>query len=306
MKQQTQATPTEKAKTFFKVRFSEVRGYVDKRPVLPDTLCSKIVQNLIDDQIPFDAPVGVFDSTPLLCVFLKEAGFTNLTLFDNIPDKRLRVQDKTWIKTVKSICLNSGISSEKFDASMSKKFTVIVGNPPYGHAASLAVKFLNMAFELSDDVRFVLPKSMRKATILNRIRLDIVPSHDELLPINTFRDASAAKNIEAVYQCWVPGVREKVVVRHSHQDWEWVKHEDRESADLMIRMVGTRAGAVYLQKDFHKFGLGKHNVFVKCSKKVAKRLLSLENQMIERGNDTNGRGNCWKGDIVAVYTQNFG
>ena len=272
---------------------------------MPESLCLKFVQGLIDDRIPFDAPIGVVDSTPLLCVYLKEAGFTDLTLFDNILGKRLRSQDREWISTIKSICVNSGIKSEKFDKVMSKKFTVVIGNPPYGHAASLAVKFLNNAFELSDDVRFVLPKSLRKVSVLNRVRLDIELEYDEDLPRSTWNSVSNY-GIDAVYQVWKPGKREKIVQPKSHKDWEWLKHEEQGSATLMIRRAGTRAGAVTLAKDFHLYGCGSHNVFVKCSKEVAQRIVSIEDQMIQRGNSTNGRGHCWKGDIVTVYTQNFG
>ena len=49
------------------------------------------------------------------------------------------------------------------------KFTVAIGNPPYGVGGNLAIKFLNKNAELTDDIRFVLPTSVRKPSSLNKI-----------------------------------------------------------------------------------------------------------------------------------------
>ena len=43
-----------------------------------------------------------------------------------------------------------------------KKFTLAIGNPPYGVGGNLAIRFLNKTSEVTDDIRFVLPTSVRK------------------------------------------------------------------------------------------------------------------------------------------------
>ena len=42
------------------------------------------------------------------------------------------------------------------------RFTLAIGNPPYGVGGNLAIKFLNKTAEITDDIRFVLPTSVRK------------------------------------------------------------------------------------------------------------------------------------------------
>ena len=47
------------------------------------------------------------------------------------------------------------------------KFTLAIGNPPYGVGGNLAIKILNKTSEITDDIRFVLPTSMRKPSCQN-------------------------------------------------------------------------------------------------------------------------------------------
>ena len=50
------------------------------------------------------------------------------------------------------------------------KFTLAIGNPPYGVGGNLAIKFLNKTSEITDDIRFVLPTSIRKPSCQNKIK----------------------------------------------------------------------------------------------------------------------------------------
>ena len=87
------------------------------------------------------------------------------------------------------------------------RFSIIIGNPPYGVGANMAIKVLNKAAEHTDDVRMVLPLSFRKDSVLNRVSLDLELLQDETLPDDTF-----PRSIRAVKQRWVRtgAVREKV------------------------------------------------------------------------------------------------
>jgi len=46
---------------------------------------------------------------------------------------------------------------------------LVIGNPPFGQRGALAAKFLERACEMSDVVAFILPRSFRKYTFLNRV-----------------------------------------------------------------------------------------------------------------------------------------
>ena len=50
------------------------------------------------------------------------------------------------------------------------KFTLALGNPPYGVGGNLAIRFVNKTSDITDDIRFVLPTSVRKPSSQNKIK----------------------------------------------------------------------------------------------------------------------------------------
>ncbi len=311
MKNQTilaQAALTERQKKYevkrlaFTEHYTSVKGFVDERPVMPAHLCLKLVQSLIDNGVPKDARIGVIDSTPVLMLHLHEAGFTNLTLLNTKSVKTLRKKDQDWLSTIKRLCELNGV---RIADHMSKRhqFDVIIGNPPYGHAANLAIKFLNHAFDICDDVRLVLPRSITgKATILNRIRLDIVCAYDESLPSDTF-----PSNIQANYQKWTRGKREKAQLEFTHSDWTWLKDTSEEVPTLVIRAHGTRSGAMYFpgHPKFEHYCDTSYYLKVKASTEVVERFKEMEQDLIKAANSCNGRPHAGKAFIVSFYNQRF-
>jgi hypothetical protein len=311
MKNQTiaaQAALTERQKKYevkrlaFAEHYASVKGFVDDRPVMPAHLCLKLVQSLIDDGVPKDARIGIIDSTPVLMLHLHEVGFTNLILLNNKSVKTLRKKDQDWLSTINRLCELNGV---RIVDHMSKRhqFDVIIGNPPYGNAASLAIKFLNHAFDICDDVRLVLPRSITgKTTVLNRIRLDIVCAHNEPLPSDTF-----PSNIQANYQKWEFGKREKTNMTFDHSDWAWLKRESCEKPNLVIRASGTRSGAMYFpgHPKFERYCNASYYFKVKASPEVVERFKEMEQDLIKAADSCNGRPHAGKAFIVSFYNQRF-
>ena len=282
----------------------QFKAVKEDRPVMPDDLCLKLVQGLIDDGISFDAKIGVVDSTPNLALHLKEAGFTNITLLNNKEAKYRKTSTRIWVDDVKGFCIGNKISTLGFspDMAIKPKFDIIIGNPPYGNGCSLAIKFLNLSLQLSNDVRFVLPRSVRKDSMLNRISLDAVCVYDELLPSDTF--VPATSNTKAVIQHWTPGKRQKVKMVHSHPDLQWTTSD---KADLKIRRIGTNAGGVHL--DFRSKGSldPNNNHFIKVtSNQVAKNLKSIEDELKAIATDANNQESIGKHEIISTYIKHFG
>jgi hypothetical protein len=305
----TQTTLIERHKRYevkrlaFAEHYASVKGFVDDRPVMPADLCLKLVQGLIDDGIRKDAHIAVIDSTPVLMLHLHEAGFTNLTLLNTSPVKTLREKDRDWLSTIERLCEKNGVRVTDFMTETSR-FDVIIGNPPYGNGANLAVKFLNKALELCEDVRFVLPRSFRKPAITNRVNLDFSCIYDETLPFETF--VPATSNTKTCYQIWKRQPREKIKLDASHPDWIDLKWEQRDEASLMIRVAGTRAGAMFTAEEMKKYKCGAgHNHFIKASAEVVQRLLSLQDELIELGKEANNQACVGRYQIVALYNQRF-
>ena len=304
----TQTNLTERQKKYevkrlaFVEHYISVKGFVDDRPVMPTSLCLKLVQGLIDDGIPKDARIGVIDSTPVLMLHLHEAGFTNLTVLNNKVVKTLRKKDQDWLSTIKRLCELNGVQVVNFMAK-SHRFDVIIGNPPYGHMASLAIRFLNHAFDICHDVRLVMPRSITgRVANLNKVRLDIECKYDEPLPSDTF-----PSNIQANYQLWTLGKREKTKMTFNHSDWTWLKRSSDETPDLVIRMSGTRSGAMYFpgHPKFERYCDTSYYLKIKASPETVVRFKEMEQDLIEAADSCNGRPHAGKGFVVSFYNQRY-
>jgi len=97
---------------------------------------------------------------------------------------------------------------------------LFVGNPPFGQRSSLAVKFVERACELGDVVAFILPRSFRKYTFINRIdpQFHLVDQIDG----QDFVDRSGnAIEVKTVFQIWErrDTTRPKIDAPTSHPDF---------------------------------------------------------------------------------------
>ena len=95
-----------------------------------------------------------------------------------------------------------------------------IGNPPFGQRGALAMAFMNHACQLSRVVAFILPRSFRKDTFLNRIdrRFHLVFQED----CDTFRRPdNTPVRIKAVFQVWERRAepRNLVVRAADHEDF---------------------------------------------------------------------------------------
>lgn len=77
-----------------------------------------------------------------------------------------------------------------------------LGNPPFGFASSLAVKFFNKAAENAKYIAFILPKTFKKLSVQEKLnkKLHLVSSND--LPINSFILEGAEYDVPCCFQVW--------------------------------------------------------------------------------------------------------
>ncbi|MBN2974433.1 hypothetical protein JW805_20810 [Roseomonas aeriglobus] len=120
----------------------------------------------------------------------------------------------------------------------------IIGNPPFGRNASMAVRFFEHAAAQARVIAFILPRSFRKASIENRLHRYFHLIREEPVPHDAFLFRGKPFNVPALFQVWEwrsypRPVRPDITW---HPDFEFVTPD---LADFVIRRVGALAGRLH-------------------------------------------------------------
>lgn len=121
---------------------------------------------------------------------------------------------------------------------------VVIGNPPFGRNGAMARAFLRHAMGFADIVAFILPASFAKSSMQRSIDKRFHLVHEAPLGDQHFETSDGDRVVNTVFQIW----QKRDVLRHvepgpvAHGDFAFVT--EIHDADLIIRRVGGRAGAV--------------------------------------------------------------
>ena len=120
---------------------------------------------------------------------------------------------------------------------------IVIGNPPFGKNSSLAVKFFNHS-HFADYICFIVPKTFRKNSVINRLNLHFTLIEDYVVPEYSFVYNNKPYDVPCCFQIWkrTPNKRKKIKILKSHPDFTLVKTLD--DADLLIQRVGGGAGTI--------------------------------------------------------------
>lgn len=170
----------------------------------------------------------------------------------------------------------------------------VVGHPPFGKNASMALRFFNHAARQVDVIAMILPRTFRKSSIQNRIDSAFHLIHEELVPHHAFLFRSKPYNVPAVFQIWQRQTkpRQPHLIETTHPDFEFTTSD---KADFVLQRVGARAGRVH--HDF-KMSPSSHLFILGPVESIMKRL----NFASVAGNVA-GNPSVSKSEIVALYRQ---
>lgn len=120
---------------------------------------------------------------------------------------------------------------------------LFIGNPPFGHAAHLAVKFFNHAgVNGAQIIAFVLPKRFRKRSAQNRLNRYFHLAFECEIPAQAFLLNGQAHDVPCIFQIWVKSdSKRSVQVKHSSI---WIEFTHPDKAEHAMRRVGRRAGDI--------------------------------------------------------------
>ena len=124
----------------------------------------------------------------------------------------------------------------------------VVSNPPFGRCNSLSVPFFNHAASVNTDViAFIVPKSWRKWSVINRLHPNFWCVHDHDLNVGYVGDdgspLSTSSSLNTVFQVWQRRdvSREKIVI----PDLGYVmKTKNPTDADVALTVFGRGCGTV--------------------------------------------------------------
>ena len=105
------------------------------------------------------------------------------------------------------------------------KKIISIGNPPFGKASSLAVKFFNICAKFCDTVAFIIPRTFKRISVQNQLDLSFHLVYSEDLPYST-KDCvfEPMMNAKCCFQIWRKQdvKRNKVKLPKSHKDWKFL------------------------------------------------------------------------------------
>lgn len=256
--------------------------------------------------IPKDAKIYVpKDAYGRFCDYLISQGFSNIYTdkdYEYFYGCKELASDKYELVTF--------ILEEEF-LNMKESFDVIIGNYPYGNAGQLAIDFLiKSSYCIKEDglILQILPNSVRKTVSQNKIIKGnpyLYCTKDNDCEVGTF-----PVGIHASIQEWRLGdkPRKKMEVITTHPDFEFLSLEQVTKGANRVDLVIIRSGNAgrMILTDFEKYlpkkGEMLDHFFIQVrDNDVLDKLLSLENELVELGKNTNGRNHVSKGEIVEVY-----
>jgi len=158
----------------------------------------------------------------------------NVLSFD-IDPKQENILQRDFLETLP---FEFGIETDK---------TCIIGNPPFGKNANLAIKFFNHSTKFADTIAFILPKSFKKESIQNRLHSKYWLVYDEDVPNNAFIFNHKTYNVPCCFQIWIRRVetREKFAII----DNPYLVYTTKDNAEFSIRRVGVNAGKADINTD---------------------------------------------------------
>ena len=119
-------------------------------------------------------------------------------------------------------------------------------NPPFGRANKLAVPFFNRCAEVSNFIGFIVPKSWRKWSVIDRLDPNFHLVHDEDLSIDYVYEECIPNRskgkLATIFQVWERRdyKREPVVV----EDRKYIEKCSPEEADVSLTIFGRGCGSL--------------------------------------------------------------
>lgn len=180
----------------------------------------------------------------------------------------------------------------------------VIGNPPFGKNSSMAIKFFNHCSKFASVIGFILPKTFKKQSVMNRLNLNfhLIKSCD--LPKNSFNFEGQKYDVPCVFQIWECRKDKRKIIKSKKQCNIFI-FVDKNIADFAIRRVGGKAGTAFSDME----NLSKEsNYFCKIIGNIPKNvIIEFINNLNFKDvvNSTAGVRSLSKGELIKIVEDNL-
>ncbi len=130
------------------------------------------------------------------------------------------------------------------EAELIAKHAVTISNPPFGRNNSLSIPFFNKAADSSDYICFIVPRSWRKWSVINRLdqRFHLIADVDlQIDYVDDNDDEISAKNrLATCFQIWQKRKTKRLIVKVV--DNQFIKKVKPQEADVSLTIFGYGCG----------------------------------------------------------------
>jgi predicted RNA methylase len=123
---------------------------------------------------------------------------------------------------------------------------VTISNPPFGRNNSLSIPFFNRAAEFSEYIAFIVPRSWRKWSVINRLDKNFELIHDEDLQIDYVDDTgnhlATQSRLNTCFQIWRKTETARETIRIP--DHGYITKVSPEEADIALTVFGYNCGRI--------------------------------------------------------------
>ncbi len=191
--------------------------------------------------------------------------------------------------------------------------TVVLGNPPFGKRAKLAVEFINKAARFAEYIAFILPVQFRKYFTQKQLDPTLSLIFDQTLPPDSFLLEGKDYKVRCCYQIWTTG--------QSDVNFRLLKPQPTSHPDFKMWLYNNVPAAVQVFDNEFDFAVPRQGyqdynlracvdecvltkqwmLFKASTPEVLQRLTNLDFVKLSQLNtSTPGYG---KADVVAEYTR---
>lgn len=150
---------------------------------------------------------------------------------------------------------------------------VVIGNPPFGKNACMAVRFFNHAAIYADEIAFIVPRTFRKISLQKRLHPKFHLHSDCDVEQNAFLREGESYNVPCAWQVWTRHTENRDIPCPPSVD-HLINYTTPTYADFAMRRVGFYAGRV-ITNDLRSLSRTTHYFIREIAKGIIERLRNI-------------------------------